>query len=311
MRIFNNTHTIFKVFSRLNFSILYYKLSFNKSYIFCFVILILPIFSSLSLAQNEKLITHQPQFWSEGNFFERWSRKWATQVDIQYARQGSEDELNMFKYQQQLTIRAWGHYYFWNKNERKFRVSAFIGNWDNHKIPELDIKRVNEYRAAIQLNVFNKTENPLIVNRLRIEYRLYEKTAGSPSEGFNEAYRLRYQTRVYKPLNQSTLDSGALYFMGFQETFLFIYDQRGRISLYDQNRLFLGLGYVFSPYFAIEAGYFGMFQMNRTKHIYDMNHIFQVSLYFDNLISRKLKNKIYRTQKRYHTNNNNHFFLDN
>ena len=245
----------------------------------------------LAISQNDNKVVQQPQFWTEFNVFDRWSKKWASQVDVQYATQGSPAVLNMFKYQQQFTVRAWAHCYYWNKNERKFRFSGFIGNWDNDEIKDLNIPRINEYRAAFQFNTYSKSENPLIVHRSRIEYRMFEKNAGEISSGFDSALRLRYQTRIYKPLNKSTLDSGAIYLIGFQESFIFLYDQRSRISLYDQNRIFLGLGYVFSPSFTLEVGYFGMFQKYRLENKYEMNHILQVSVFFDNIFSQKIFNK--------------------
>lgn len=251
-------------------------------------IIILPI---SAFAQNNSKIIQQPQFWTEFNIFDRFSKNWASQVDIQYATQGSPTNNNLFKYQQQLTIRAWAHYYFWNKNDKKYRLSAFVGNWDNDEIADLNIPRVNEYRGAIQFNSYNKIETPLIVHRSRIEYKMFEKNAGIPSDGFENALRLRYQTRIYQPLNKSSLDSGALYFIAFQESFLYLSDQRGRSSLYDQNRVFLGLGYVFSPRFALEIGYFGMFYKYRTESKYELNHILQVSVFFDNFISQVLFKK--------------------
>jgi hypothetical protein len=259
-------------------------LNFKKEFI-----LILITFSLNVFSQNQKNYIQQPQFWSELNIFDKWSKKWATQLDIQYARQGSPENMNLFKYQQQLTFRFWGNYYFWDKNQNKYRLSAFIGNWDNDEIRDLSIPRINEYRGALQLNIYTKKENPQFIHRIRTEYRMFEKKAGVPSEGFEDAVRLRYQTRFYKPINQSTMDSGAVYFVAFQEAFLYLYDRRERESLYDQNRIFLGFGYVFSPFFALEAGYFGMFQKYSKISFYEMNHIFSVSIFFDNIISSRFR----------------------
>lgn len=265
---------------------------FLKNIILLILILVFP---KQSFTQNENFITHQPQFWSETNFYEKLSDNWATQVDIQYARQGSSTNLNLFKYQQQFTIRLWGHYNFSTINNHHLRLSAFIGNWDNDAIADLNIKRENEYRAAIQFTTYSKKQNPLYINRFRLEYKLFEQNPGNISDGLDNAIRFRYQTRYYKPLNKSTLDTGALYLMAFQETFLYILDERGRISNFDQNRIFIGLGYKFSSKFTLEAGYFGMLQMFRNENQFYLNHIFQVSIYFDNLLREKFHLKKQKT----------------
>src|SRR4051812_29677748 len=97
---------------------------------------------SYNIAAQE--VIPSTQLWSEIDVSGRISKKWTYQVDFQYSRQSDLSRLDFLKYNQQLTIRPWIHYY----PTDKIRISFFAGIWYNFSAPQIGNREYPEYRSA-------------------------------------------------------------------------------------------------------------------------------------------------------------------
>ncbi|GAL83603.1 hypothetical protein MYP_830 [Sporocytophaga myxococcoides] len=126
-------------------------------------------------------------------------------------------------------------------------------------------------------------------NRLRLEQRFIAKltdSTGHKITGWDYRNRIRYQLKVEFAVKGNTIDAKEPYLTAYDEIFIRFGGNTGK-NCFDQNRLFIGLGYKFTKDFKFEGGYF--FQLskhqnkekNTGKYVYEYNKGFIVSLYYD------------------------------
>lgn len=95
-------------------------------------------------------------------------------------------------------------------------------------------KKANtEHRLYQQLVLKNRFSRVYLNHRYRLEERFLE-------DDFR--LRFRYFLQLNVPLNKNTLDKQAIYFSAYNEIFL-----HADSPVFDRNRVYAGLGYVFSP----------------------------------------------------------------
>ena len=98
---------------------------------------------------------------------------------------------------------------------------------------------VSENRPYEEITLKNRFKKFKLAHRYRIEHQWINKLG---STGFK--HRLRYRFRISHPLSKR------FYLMAMNELFLNFQD-----PLFNQNRLQMGLGYVFDPALKVELGY--------------------------------------------------------
>ncbi len=98
---------------------------------------------------------------------------------------------------------------------------------------------VSENRPYEEITLKNKFKKFRIAHRYRIEHQWINKLGGTDFK-----HRLRYRFRITHPLSER------FYLMAMNELFLNFQD-----PFFNQNRLQMGLGYVFIPNLKIELGY--------------------------------------------------------
>lgn len=103
----------------------------------------------------------------------------------------------------------------------------------------LDDINVSENRPYEEITFKNKLKKFKIAHRYRIEHRWINKMGNT-----NFKHRLRYRFQISHPLSER------FYLMAMNELFLNLKE-----SVFNQNRLQMGLGYVFNPDLKIELGY--------------------------------------------------------
>lgn len=109
-----------------------------------------------------------------------------------------------------------------------------------HQFSEtLDDINVSENRPYEEITFKNKFKRFKIAHRYRIEHRWINKMGNT-----NFKHRLRYRFQISHPLSER------FYLMAMNELFLNLKE-----SVFNQNRLQMGLGYVFNPDLKIELGY--------------------------------------------------------
>lgn len=170
----------------------------------------------------------------------------------------------------------------------KFEITAGIVTpvyWaPDQEAPNID-KRVMQYRLWEQFLFVQSLDRAKIYHQLRFEQRWkrnYEKN--SP---FKLTYRFRYKISSYIPLNSDYLRPKTLFLSLYEEIFI----QAGKSVIYDHmedNRIFIGLGYILNSNIQLQAGYMYTYRHGGSPYLYEQRHIPRISLYH-NLDFYKLK----------------------
>jgi len=142
---------------------------------------------------------------------------------------------------------------------------------------------VPEQRIWQQLTVNHSLGVIPIQHRLRLEQRFigrYTVTNGDFTTGGNAfANRLRYFTRAIIPFNASKPFTKGMFAAAQNEVFVNLGNKsavNGRF--FDQNRLYLAVGYRLSKKFDIDAGYLNQYIVGANKAI-SRAHIIQLGTY--------------------------------
>lgn len=173
-----------------------------------------------------------------------------------------------------------------------FEVTAgFVNPWywaPNLEAPNID-KIVPQLRGWQQLLFVSPFDRLKIYHQLRFEQRFRRDfREGSP---FELTHRFRYKLMAYYPLNKEHLENKAIYLSTYNEIFI----QAGKSIVYDHfedNRLFIGLGYIINDEMQIQSGYMWTFRHKDSPFIYENRHIFRFSVYHNLDLYKKKKTVI-------------------
>lgn len=192
--------------------------------------------------------------------------------DIQWR---SSDE---FKHTQTFLFRA-GLNYQVKKNMIVTAGYAFI---HNRRTAGTASGYLPEHRLWEQLVLTHKLKTVFVNHRFRLEQRFISSSIvqgnSIKKDGTVYANRFRYFIRNILPFQkQTTFKKGA--FAALQnEVFLNIGNTANvNGQLFDQNRLYLALGYRLSPSFDLETGYLNQFSEGRNSTT--SNHVIQLAGY--------------------------------
>lgn len=119
----------------------------------------------------------------------------------------------------------------------------------NFKTPAVN----DEFRIWEQFVLENNIGRVKIEHRYRIEQRFTSQ--------FGYRNRFRYRINAIVPLNDKQIKPGTWYTSIFNEMFVTNED-----PYFEQNRIFLGLGYQFSPNLTVLAGYLNRFDQSPGTH---------------------------------------------
>ncbi|OIN60495.1 hypothetical protein BLX24_04015 [Arsenicibacter rosenii] len=114
-----------------------------------------------------------------------------------------------------------------------------------------------EHRMYQDIDLEQTTGRLQLTHRFRLEQRwmsTWPDTGGDQSPGWQYQNRARYRIRGALPLGQPTMDEANWYLTAYDELFIG-FGPNVQLDIFDQNRIFLGLGYRFSPSFRLEAGF--------------------------------------------------------
>lgn len=179
---------------------------------------------------------------------------------------------------------------------KKFEITAGIVTpvyWAPDQTADNIDKAVMQFRFWQQFLFVQPLGRAKIYHQIRIEQRWkrnYE--IGSP---FKLTHRFRYKLTAYVPLNHDHLVNKTLFLSFYEEIFI----QAGKPVIYDHfedNRVFMGLGYILNENFQIQAGYMWTFRHNGGPFEYEHRHIPRISLYhnldFNRMRSNRKKEKV-------------------
>lgn len=233
----------------------------------------------MSFGQNKK-INNTTQLWSEIDLLGKLSKKFKWQCDVQYSRQSPYENVFFLKNSEQLTVRLWVHY-FLNPN---IKVSVFGGLWYNYFIGDnVNQRQYPEYRPALQVQFYKKFERNTFSLRFRTEFREIKDKQGN----FETVFRERMLFKLQRLLTHQIYDKNSIYFIAQNELLFNDGSPVTGYKFFDQNRIFIGIGYNLTNNIAFESGYFSQFGYHTHDTNFDSNHVLQVSLIFDNLTRLK------------------------
>lgn len=165
------------------------------------------------------------------------------------------------------------HYYEVNAGvghtlSKSVTLSAAIGKFETYQ-PEGDFQKPllgNEFRIWEQLSVTSYSSRIKFEQRYRLEQRFVEET------GYHNRFRIRLQALI--PLNHSSLIPGTIYTNTSNEFFL-----TNDRPFFDQNWLFLGLGYQLTTKFAFHVGWLNRVNQSATYNVVKRNYL-QTACFF-------------------------------
>ncbi|RYY17780.1 MAG: DUF2490 domain-containing protein [Cytophagaceae bacterium] len=91
--------------------------------------------------------------------------------------------------------------------------------------------------------------------------------------------RSRYRAQLKLALTQPKIEPGTLYALASDEIFM-SYGENVAANVFNQNRLYGGLGYQVSDALAVEASYLQQLVQHDDGVVFERNHTGQLSLYF-------------------------------
>lgn len=135
---------------------------------------------------------------------------------------------------------------------------------------------VPQYRFWEQIVFVQPFERLKLYHQFRFEQRWRRDfIENSP---FKLTHRFRYKISAYYPLNKPKLVNKTLFLSFYEELFI----QAGKSITYDyfeDNRVFLGLGYIVNENIQLQAGYMWTFRFAGSPNSFEHRHIPRISLY--------------------------------
>ncbi len=165
-----------------------------------------------------------------------------------------------------LTIARIGYIYYLTDVVRLTTGYAHITQYGINNNPN-----VPEHRPWQQIQWFEKKNRFIMMQYLRVEERFRRNVeAGELTNDYSFNWRFRYNISFTIPLKGKTIEP--------KTPFVFLNDEihinagkNIRVNYFDQNRLFLGLGYQFTSHLNAQLGYMYVFQqlpeVNKYVHI--------------------------------------------
>jgi hypothetical protein len=154
--------------------------------------------------------------------------------------------------------------------------------------PEQDLPNqdnvVPQYRLWQQVLLVQPFDRLKLYHTFRFEQRWRrDYVVDSP---FELTHRFRYKITGYYPLNNYKLVNKTLFASFYEEIFI----QAGKSITYnyfEDNRVFLGLGYILNENIQIQAGYMWTFRYNKGPSSFEHRHIPRLSIYHNLDFHRK------------------------
>jgi hypothetical protein len=227
---------------------------------------------------SQKQTTHVQQIWLAYFNQTRFSDKWGLWADFHLrTKEDFTDDLSS-------GIARVGLTYYLNDNTKLTAGYSYVNHFpaDNHA----DISRP-EHRPWQQVQWHTKYPKVRLMQYLRLEERYRRKVVSNDQlgDGYNFNYRLRYNFFFNVPLSRKAFAPKTLSFIANDEVHV-NFGEEVVYNYFDQNRLFLGLGYHLNAHDHLQFGYMNVFQQLAAGNRYRTTHVIRL-FYIHNLDLRK------------------------
>lgn len=217
------------------------------------------------------------------------NEKWAIHTEYQWRR------TDFIRTWQQSLARVGAIYSLTDKVNVSAGYTLLLG-FPYGKFPEAEAGVPNpEHRLYQDIELTDTVGVLQLTHRFRLEQRWLSTWQESPTGkqlGWQYQNRARYRIQLAIPLQGRTVDNKELYLTGYDELFIG-FGPNVALDVFDQNRLFVGLGYQASQSLKLEAGYLSQLlqhaepDMATQKPIFEKNRGFTLSAYLDLDFSRR------------------------
>jgi hypothetical protein len=225
----------------------------------------------------EKHIHSREQLWL-GYFNQtRFSDKWGMWVDVHYRMTD-----NFVDRPFQLLLRPAVTYFI------KDNLRVHVGYTLAEHFPARGLNTTRaEHRMWQQIWWNQKYPGVSTLQWLRLEQRFNEKVvADEKLDGYNYTFRVRYNFSFFIPLKGKEIVAKTPFAAVMNEVFLNFGD-KVVYNTFDQNRLFAGFGYQFTPHLNAQLGYMNVYQQEASGSNYFSTHAIRLLVFH----SLDLRNK--------------------
>ena len=228
------------------------------------------LMSVTSFAQTPtKTVHNREQAWVAYFNQTRLTDKWGLWLDVHYRMTD-----NFVSRPLQLLIRP-GVTYFIKDN---LRATAGYGLIEHYPAKGLQTTRT-EHRIWQQISWNQKYPRLATTQWLRLEERYNEKVANDVKTGrYIYTWRTRYNFSFFVPLKGNDIGPKVPYVALQNELFL-SFGKNVVYNTFDQNRLFIGMGYQFNSNLNAQLGYMNVFQQNGSGNDYFSSHTIRLYVY--------------------------------
>jgi len=180
--------------------------------------------------------------WNILNARLRMTQTWSTFFEGQIRSIGFYTNYHYYEYKAGVTYRI-GNNFALSGSVGKYVTFQETGNFENPK-------QQDETRTWLQVAMNNQ------LGRVRFEHR-YRAEQRFTLSGYRN--RFRYRLGILCPINNTKIEPGTFYLSINDEIFF-----TDKEPYFERNRLFLGVGYEYSPTVAFQIGYLNQFDYNLT-----------------------------------------------
>jgi hypothetical protein len=241
-------------------------------------------------AQQGPVINNLSTFWIKAEAAEifqlrdqpeRSRNLWGVGLDYIYRRSGSDFDNNPFAYPLRVSMRPWVHYQF--SPLARLSLSP-IGYYRSHPTvlnpgDELNPK-TTEWRTTLQYFHHVKQLGGRIMHTYRYRYELrWRSPEGENDFDLVNRFRFRYRFRI--SLNSDDFYRDKTWYTLVANEVHLQYGQPNIRNVFQQNRLYVGVGYRFLNAVRAEARYVQQLTSNASGTTYNNRHGLMLCLYVD------------------------------
>jgi hypothetical protein len=245
--------------------------------------LILFLLPSISLAQTKKEIYDHHSFWSKTDINQIFENSpWGVGFDFVYRSKNELNNGSIFTSMLRESYRPWIHYQF-SPNAR-FSLSP-IGYMQTQeyvgKPSDYDRLPYHEYRTTLQFFHHLKQAGGRVMHTWRYRYEMrWQEIPNTDDYRYLNRFRLRYRIRV--GLNSSDFYANNTLYAAVSNELGLNFGKNVVYNTFNQNRLYIGLGYRFLTAARIELRYVDRFRTRgATGFEFDHDKGIMIGIYID------------------------------
>lgn len=247
-------------------------------------LLVFLLFFDEVTAQSEKTIYDHAVFWHKTEINEMFNENWGVGVDYVYRSKNQLNEGSMFQSHLRTSIRPWVHYQF-NKNAR-FSFSPIGYMYTNEYIgKEEDFDRLpyHELRTTFQFFHHQKSASGKWMHTWRYRYELrWQEQPIQEDYRFFTRFRFRYRIRYI--INGNDFYENNTWYAAVSNEIGLNMGKNVVLNTFNQNRLYVGIGYRFFDVVRAELRYVDRFRTRgATGFEFDHGRGLMLGIYVDQL----------------------------